>query len=314
MTTKEDITCAILFADVADSTRLYDVLGDQKAQESIRQCVKCMSKVTEGQNGMVVKTIGDEVLCRFPTAEDAVRAACRIQDAVRDEMTIVTVPLSVRVGVHYGDAIWEDRDIFGDAVNVAARVASVAKPGEIITTEETVAQLSPNLAKSARKFDTVTVRGRRQPITIYDIDYGAEDDDTDVWEPSTTDFDVKLVHLTLDYNGEVAEIPAFAPRFVVGRDPHCDMVITTEPASREHFVIRHRRDKFVLTDTSRNGTFVRTEHGDDMFLRREELTLGGAGIISLGIPVKLNQTDQVKYSCEQETWGEAMKAVKAEQD
>lgn len=306
---KENISCAILFADVADSTRLYEQHGDQQAQAAISQCIRLMSGITTGNSGIVVKTIGDEVLCRFDTASDAVRAACAIQQAVNDELSEEEITIAVSVGLHFGPAIQEEGDIFGDAVNVAARMASVAQPGEIITTEETVQQLPRQLADMTRVFDTVTVRGRSQPVTMYDISYRTDDGATEIREMRTGDFGTITENLQLEYNGETIDVPSFGPRFVIGRDSQCDLVITTDPASREHVSIRYRRNKFILADTSRNGTFISSGDGKEVFLRREEFPLDGEGLISLGMPVKRNVDERIGFRCQQRNLAEVMKSA-----
>ena len=67
---REVIHCAVMFADVAGSTALYDKYGNTKAKNAIENCINLMSDVTVRKKGLVIKTIGDEVMCRFPTAAD----------------------------------------------------------------------------------------------------------------------------------------------------------------------------------------------------------------------------------------------------
>ncbi|MCD4716691.1 MAG: hypothetical protein K8R45_08115, partial [Desulfobacterales bacterium] len=67
MATRETDTLAILFADIAKSTNLYETLGDKIAQNLIGTCLSLFSDVTARYNGTVIKTIGDEIMCTFPT-------------------------------------------------------------------------------------------------------------------------------------------------------------------------------------------------------------------------------------------------------
>ena len=86
--------------------------------------------------------------------------------------------------------------------------------------------------------------------------------------------------------------------YVLGRGKDCELVIKGDLISRYHSKIEHRRGKFVLTDQSTNGTFVRSTEGQDIFLRREEFTLLGSGYISLGKKVDLNDFNVIHYLCE----------------
>jgi class 3 adenylate cyclase len=87
-----------------------------------------MAKITEMYQGRVIKTIGDEIMCRFTSANDCVRAAKECQEEISMGIQGENVELTIKVGLHFGPAIlMEDGDVFGDAVNVAARMAGIAK-------------------------------------------------------------------------------------------------------------------------------------------------------------------------------------------
>ena len=77
-----DTELAILFADVVGSTRLYEVLGDQRARDMVLTCIDIMRAATERNRGTVIKTIGDEVMATFPTADDALNAAGQMQQDI----------------------------------------------------------------------------------------------------------------------------------------------------------------------------------------------------------------------------------------
>jgi class 3 adenylate cyclase len=150
---KQDLECAILFADIAGSTRLYQVIGDERAQASVTACLSRLTDIAAGHDGVLIKTIGDEIMCRFPMADDALTAACEMHESLRDSPIPGDLPISVRIGTHYGPVILDEGDVFGDAVNVSARLRDVAKAGQIITTDETVHRASKSLREKARPFD-----------------------------------------------------------------------------------------------------------------------------------------------------------------
>ena len=130
----EEKELTILFADVVGSTKLYDLLGDSKARDAVSYCVEVMTTATQQHNGTVIKTMGDEVMATFGSANDAIDAAAQMQESISDELVVDDVAVSIRIGCHYGPAIVEPNDVFGNAVNTASRMTSQAKSGQIITT------------------------------------------------------------------------------------------------------------------------------------------------------------------------------------
>ena len=79
----KDIELAILFADVVGSTRLYEVMGDLRARDMVPTCIDIMRAATEQNHGTVIKTMGDEIMSTFPTANDALNAGSRMQHDIR---------------------------------------------------------------------------------------------------------------------------------------------------------------------------------------------------------------------------------------
>ena len=117
---RENVEVAVMFADVAGSTRLYETLGDEDANRIIGKVIDVMARITEIYQGFVIKTIGDEIMCRFSSANDCVRAAKEIQEEISAGIQGESTPIQIKVGLHFGPAIlMEDGDVFGDAVNVA---------------------------------------------------------------------------------------------------------------------------------------------------------------------------------------------------
>src|SRR6202012_4641058 len=97
----KDIELAILFSDVVGSTRLFEVMGDLRARDMIATCIDVMREATEQHNGTVIKTIGDEVMSTFPTADDALNAAGQMQRqiAAHTELKVEGVPVDLQFGV-----------------------------------------------------------------------------------------------------------------------------------------------------------------------------------------------------------------------
>lgn len=297
---RENVEVGVMFADVTGSTKLYETLGDENANRIIGKTIDIMAKITEGYRGFVIKTIGDEIMCRFSSANDCVRAAIECQEEISAGIQGEDTQISIKVGLHFGPAIlMEDGDVFGDAVNVSARMAGIAKGAQIITTQDTVNLLDADLQDMSRRFDKTNVKGKEEEIIVHQVVWEASDDVTRI-EISTDEVKEEIKYLALEFQGNQQRLTSEDHRtFVIGRGVQSDLLCKTRLASRSHATLEFRRGKFLLTDQSSNGTFVKTDDGEDIFLRRQELMLWGSGYIGLGEEIsKEDASDVIRYSCE----------------
>jgi len=284
MQTKPIDTCSVMFADVAGSTKLYEQMGDQRANSIISEVIEIMCDAITTFSGTVIKTIGDEVMCRFLHPDDCAKAAIQIQESLELGM-IQGAFVSVRIGFHIGSVlIQDDGDIFGDTVNTAARMAGIAKGRQIVLTKSSAELLSDELQLKARDFDTVLVKGKEEPLSISEL----------VWENTGVTKMVSIVGLlsqlkkeiVLNCNGKDYSADTDDGEIQIGRNPESDFVVDTEFVSRMHAKITVKRGNFVLVDQSTNGTYVRTLDGNTRYLRRDEAVLTGSGIICLGTKIE----------------------------
>ena len=283
MDTQPIDTCTVMFADVVGSTRLYEQLGDVIANSIISEVIELMQVATRTNSGTVIKTIGDEVMCRFTSADDCARAAIQIQEKLELGMVQGTF-VAVRIGFHSGPAILQqDGDIFGDSVNIAARMSGIAKGRQIILSKNTAELLTLSLKQKTRDFDRVHVKGKSEELSISEL----------VWENAGVTRMMSIdslmsqlkQELVLHCNGLEYTTDTEGSDLQLGRSEECDLVVGAELASRFHARIEIRRGNFVLTDQSTNGTYVRSDDGNTSYLRRDEMVLKGDGVISLGAQV-----------------------------
>lgn len=280
--------CAILFADVVGSTRLYEVLGDERALAVVGDCMAAMRAAVEREGGLVVKTIGDAVMATFEDAGSALVAAMAMRGDIGAMPPLAhgdhPLQARIRAGVHFGQVLHDNGDVFGDAVNVAARMADMAGAGQILTTGDLLDRLAPVLRGLAAEFAVIEVKGRRDPVRVARVaDDGAMRDGTVVSPAAggTRPAGAPPV-LELIWQGRALTVDPGSRSLTFGREAGCDVILSGASASRRHATIELRRDKAVLIDHSSNGSWLRL--GDDAPIRllREEVVLLRAGSIAFG--------------------------------
>ena len=284
----------ILFADISGSTKLYELLGNEEARGIVDRCLAIAKRVCEDFGGRVVKTIGDEVMAVFSSADAAAQAAIEIQTRVSKQRTSRGATMSMHIGFHSGPAIEEENDVFGDCVNVAARMTAFASRGQIFTSANTAAELSPVLRQRTRDQDKQTLKGKEQDIGLFELMWESGEDELTAMSPRLAR---TLAKVTLVHGTRAIDLSEERPLLTLGRDAQNDVVIADRKASRMHARIERRRDKFVLVDHSSNGTWVTVDGEPEISLRREELILRGSGRISFGHAFADDPTEVVKFSC-----------------
>ena len=285
---------AVLFADIAGSTKLYDTLGDAQAKKMVDECIRLMRSIVAQYGGRVIKTIGDEVMCALPDADSGCLAATDMQLKIMELPAVSNVKRAIRAGFHAGPVIEENNDVFGDTVNLAARMAGLAKSMQIITTRATVERLSPLLQKSTRRIASLSVKGKGDDVEVCEVIWQAGEDLTMAATSTLTPFKQSRLHLLYGTSEMVLEQANAG--IVLGRDASCEIAIADRMASRHHARIERRRDKFFLIDQSTNGTFVAFTGEAEITLRREEVMLRGEGRIAFGRSVSESREDTVGFA------------------
>jgi len=273
---------AILFADVCDSVALYEQLGDELALARISACLTLLSGVVMAHQGEVVKTIGDELMCVFPAAEQAVRAGMQMMNTVTAEDASADARIGFKVGMATGSVIHRGNDVFGDAVNLAARMVSLANENQLIVPAAMVAQLPDELQRVCRLLGPIHVKGKQQPIAVHEVVWEYSDDATVMGESKFTPRkDNHILHLRC---GDVlCTVSTESPVARIGRSEQSDLVVLNPVASRNHLLVELRGDNFVAIDRSTNGTYIGdTQDNHGQRLHRDHQILVGSGWISLG--------------------------------
>ncbi|HET6726262.1 MAG TPA: adenylate/guanylate cyclase domain-containing protein [Gammaproteobacteria bacterium] len=281
--TRSSVT--VLFSDIADSTSLYAALGDLPGREAVGQALRLMEAVIEAADGRVIKTLGDEIMAVFDAAPQAAHAAMTMQERMTERRVKMDPPLAIRVGMHTGMALVEEGDVYGDVVNTAARITSLAKPEQILATDATVAALEDGWHDRIQSLGPHTIRGKRGTIDLCEIIWSRADMTVILAQPQDmADSSLAGPRLHLQHDDTRCVVSGERPRCTAGRSSRNDLVIADHYASRLHVEIEYRSGRFILTDRSTNGTYVQPKDGDEIIVRRDRLTLEGSGRIGLGQP------------------------------
>jgi hypothetical protein len=280
---------------------LYDKFGDTKASETVSRCLDVMKDATHQFNGTVIKTIGDEVMSTFPTVDDAMGAASQMQKRISNDKNQSEdhIPVSIRIGCHYGPVVQERNDIFGAAVHTANRMTSQAKSRQVVMSGTTVDHMSEEWKVQTRQIDLATVRGRLDEVALFELLWQPEEATsmlpTIEWESKSR----RATKLTLSFRDTVVVVDDRNKSANLGRADDNDLVIKGNLISRIHAKVEMRRGKFILIDQSTNGTFLQNAQGEEIFIRRDTSTLAGEGIIGLGRVAQPGTPLAIHYVCEE---------------
>jgi adenylate cyclase len=264
-----------MFVDVRDSSRLYETMGDFAAEHIIRRAITICARHIHAAQGAVVKNLGDGLLAVFNNEAAALYAAQQIQIELSDQKI-----LRVGIGLHAGQVLTMKDDVYGDVVNVASRLCSLALAGEILTSTETAKSVPSAIYADVQDMDTFLVKGRREPVHVVKVHWNRTSDETVFRQlnketaPQSLRIDVANRHYLI--GPSMVEV-------TVGR-ADADILFADQMVSRRHAVIKYTARRFVLTDQSLNGTYVRYNTEQEVFARRETIDIVGAGAIGFGNP------------------------------
>jgi len=284
----------ILFADVCDSTGITEALGNVASRSYIAEILDELGAITEAVRGTVIKTIGDEIMSSFESPIDCISAAVDMQRAVSARPPINGIHSRIRIGLHGGPVLLEKGDVFGDVVNVSARVVGLAAAEQVLTTGATIELVGKDAMVPYRSLGVHGVRGRDESLHLCEILWRGETAQMTVVAPKIAalpkaELEIRLGEVTLSLKGDSKD------QLSLGRGAECSLVVASASASRAHADVLSRGGRFYLDDHSTNGTYVRPEGANEIFVHRDQVLLQGAGLIRLGEPISVQGPLDIEY-------------------
>jgi adenylate cyclase len=296
----------IVFADLRGSTALYESLGTTDASAVVTQSVALCARVVANCGGQVVKTLGDGLLAMFDLPAAAVAAADEMHDSMERiggpgttalaQTTLRSGPMKLQVAIAVGEVVELSGDVFGDPVNVAARLLDHAGDNETLVTHNVLQALDEATRARFRSLDRIQLRGRVEPVHVHLLEGTRRlgDDAATAYgdlAPADEPEAIRLVWLDVNRVYAGASLPV-----VLGRSPQATYCIDDTRVSRLHARVDWHGGTFQLTDLSYNGTYVHFDNDPAVVsLRRGSCTLHGSGAIGLGAPPTDATTPVVRF-------------------
>lgn len=271
-----------ILADISESTSFYEAVGDDRAQLTIQREIDRLREILITHGGVPVGQKGDDVLGYFEEHNAAVRAVLKMLSRSPGSA------LSVHAGLHYGPFVVNDGSIFGETVNLTARLAAAANPGEACISDSVAAGLCEDLSQLVRPIGALRLKGVSDPVDAYSLVSPEADLRTEVYQHTQTGKEKEHYEKSVDlsvvlYHDQRSWICREGKELQIGRSSQCDVVLDQPWVSRLHAILSLKDGKVLLNDRSSSGTFIRIQGGREIRLRREIVMLAGSGLISLAL-------------------------------
>lgn len=287
------LSAAVLLADISGSTALYEEVGDAEAMRVISDELQRLRMIVRDHGGVYIREKGDDVLAYF---DDPVRAFVAMRAVVAGGVS----RLSVHAGLHFGPILLAEDDIFGETVNLTARLAALANGGEGILSRDMVDRLS-GIEAMLLPIGGVWLKGINAPLDVYSF----ISDDTamrtamfppnaGIASPASTPAAGADVALVLSIGDRVWRCRE-SGSLMIGRSEECEIVLPRSWISRRHAVLTVRGGKAMVEDRSSSGTYVATGSDREVMLRREAIILTGYGTLSPALPSAQAEADPIDF-------------------
>ncbi|RAZ85309.1 hypothetical protein DPM33_29405 [Mesorhizobium hawassense] len=289
---QETLLAAVLLADVVGSTPLYERIGDDAALLQVSDCLDAMRAIVAQHGGDFIYSKGDDVLSLFESPEAALRAVRQISHQ------LTKGPLIARIGLHFGTVIRARGAVFGDVVNVTARLSTTANPGEVLISQSFFEALSAGSRKSLRLLDKMDFKGKQELFDVYTLWSGNGVLSTQITTRGTTtdrrSVPQRQIHLVIRYGDQLRSCRN-NESVTIGRSEECNIVVERPWVSRHHATFTVSNGRARLVERSSSGTFVSMGPGHEVFVRREDILLFGSGVISPGLKSSLGDAQVLHY-------------------
>ena len=283
-------TAYVLLADITGSTALYQRLPQRTALDEITLVLTRMREMIEDNGGHCVKSQGDDSLSYFASADQLFAAARAMIEADWPQN------LAVHAGACWGSVLSQDHDIYGDPVNTAARLAALAKPGEVLLANSVRDRLDPDASQLFVPIGALKLKGRNTAVEVFSFTASDMATQTVIFG-TTPQAAPRMSAAILRCNGQDWSLQD-GDSLSVGRAPDSHAVLAHPWVSRQHGRFELRGAQLEYTDHSSGGSTVITADGQEFALQRRSMLLSGAGVVLIGTGDASLSSSQISYRTE----------------
>ena len=160
-----------MFVDIPNASSVADTEGQTVAREMVEHCISIISVVRKQHGGNLIRTVGSSLLCSFPHADQAIEAACAMQDAIANTSTKSLTAPTLRIGLHAGNAILQHGSYTGEVVTTAARMVTQAKTEQIVASGDIHKKSSPKFAQRLSPLENASSMESRLNVTLFEVNW-----------------------------------------------------------------------------------------------------------------------------------------------
>ncbi len=265
----------VLISDITGSTQLYEREGSEAAVSHIGPVIERMRELIDREGGHCVKSKGDDTISFFPSADAAFDAAWAMVSEDWHQ------GMSVHAGIYFGEVLHQEAGLYGSAVNTAARLASLAKPGEVLVGDNCQQVMTAGNRNKLQPIGELHLKGMEAPTRVFSASVPGLAATTVVFANRQQERPSRSEAVTVSYEGQTWQI-ANGESLTLGRSEDCDIVLNHAWVSRRHGELTIRQWQIEYADHSSTGSVVRTADGKELSVHRRATMLNGSGTLILG--------------------------------
>jgi len=282
----------VLISDITGSTQIYERESNEKALEYIAPVLERMREIIAEAGGICVKSKGDDTISFFPTPDSAFEAAWTM---ICEDWHL---GMSVHAGIYFGEVLQQEAGLYGSAVNTAARLASLAKPREVLVGANCYDTLSEENKERLILIGELHLKGKEGPTRVYAGSMSGMAATTVVFARRQAERASRIEGVELVCNGQTWRISE-GETLTIGRARDCDIVLDHAWVSRRHGELAIRQWQLEYTDHSSAGSILRLSDGSELSVHRRATMLNGTGTIYLGPNSSRDETSAVRFETQE---------------
>lgn len=282
---------SVLIADITGSTALYERLDQQDALNRVSLILARMRTIIEETRGYCVKSQGDDTLSVFRRPGEGFEAA---RQMLQDEWDS---GLSLHAGLSFGEVLRHGNDVYGNAVNTAARLAALAKPGELLVDGAGFDLLAADGQDACVSLGGITLKGKMSATRVFSYTSNLQLNQTQTVflgksgpKPGRRTESVEVTA------GQAGWTLLEGQSLSVGRSEDCDIVFRHGWVSRQHGKLELRGQQLEFTDHSSAGSIVLTDQGQEFEVHRRTTLLSGEGHLLFGTNDRNAENSSLRYA------------------